>query len=44
MDRDYVTINRDIWDAEAAHWVAMGAQRWALDALIWGNWGRRRPR
>jgi len=39
MARDYVTINRDIWDAEAAHWVAMGAQRWALDALIWGNWG-----
>jgi len=39
MDRDYVTINRDIWDAEAAHWVAMGAQRWALEAPIWGNWG-----
>jgi len=40
MIRDYVAINRDVWDADAKHDVALGEHRWALDAPIWGSWGR----
>ena len=39
MSRDYVTINRDVWDKDAENWVAPGERLWALDRPEWGNWG-----
>lgn len=39
MKRDHVSINRDIWNADAANWVASGRRLWSLDTPEWGNWG-----
>jgi SAM-dependent methyltransferase len=39
MTRDYLSINRDIWNADAANWVAFAKERWNLISPIWGNWG-----
>jgi hypothetical protein len=39
MDRDHVAINRNIWDAEAQHWVATGERLWSTETPVWGNWG-----
>lgn len=39
MDRDYTSINRDIWDAEASFWVEAGERLWTADPPVWGNWG-----
>ena len=39
MDSDYVAINRSIWEDDAANWVAVGEELWALDTPRWGNWG-----
>ena len=39
MERDYVAINREVWEAEAAHWVATGVRLWGLEVPVWGNWG-----
>ena len=36
---DHVSINRDIWDADAENWVEAGKRLWALDTPEWGNWG-----
>lgn len=36
---DHVSINRDVWDADAPNWVAAGERQWAADAPCWGNWG-----
>lgn len=38
MTDDYLTINRDIWNAEAASWVDFARERWDLDPPEWGNW------
>ena len=38
MSKDHVTINRDVWDADAANWVKMGEQHWQMSTPIWGNW------
>lgn len=39
MDRDYVAINRDVWDADAENWAAPGEYAWRTDEPTWGNWG-----
>lgn len=39
MDKDHVTINRDVWNADAANWVDMGERHWRMEAPIWGSWG-----
>ena len=39
MARDHLLINRDLWDADAANWVAVGERLWSLDTPEWGNWG-----
>lgn len=39
MTRDYVSINREIWDADATHWVAAGERLWRAETPEWGNWG-----
>ena len=38
MTRDPVSINRDIWNADAPNWVDLGARLWA-GAPQWGIWG-----
>ena len=39
MTRDYVSINREIWDADATNWVAAGERLWRAETPEWGNWG-----
>lgn len=39
MMRDYLSINRNIWDADAANWVVIGKRLWSLETPEWGNWG-----
>jgi len=38
MARDYVDINRDVWDADAPHEVARAEHSWTRDAPVWGSW------
>ena len=38
MSRDYVTINKDVWNADAENWVRGGARLWASEPQ-WGIWG-----
>ena len=38
MDKDYVAINRDVWNKDASNWVDVGERLWALDTPEWGNW------
>lgn len=40
MSQDYVTINRDVWNADADNWVAVGERLWLLDDPEWGSWGK----
>ncbi|MBW4707060.1 methyltransferase domain-containing protein [Roseobacter sp. YSTF-M11] len=39
MIRDYVSVNRDIWDADAVNWVTVGERLWRAETPEWGNWG-----
>jgi len=39
MNEDYVAINREVWDADAANWIAVGERLWNSDPPVWGNWG-----
>lgn len=39
MTRDYLSINRDIWNADAPNWVDIGERLWSLEAPEWGSWG-----
>lgn len=39
MTRDHLSINRDVWDADAPNWVDLGKWLWALDSPEWGSWG-----
>ncbi|MEX0348909.1 MAG: class I SAM-dependent methyltransferase [Paracoccaceae bacterium] len=39
MKRDYVSVNREVWEADAANWVALGERLWQLKTPEWGNWG-----
>ena len=39
MTKDHVTINRDVWNADADNWVEMGERHWQMTTPIWGSWG-----
>jgi SAM-dependent methyltransferase len=39
MTRDYLTTNRDIWNADAANWVDLANRLWRLETPEWGIWG-----
>ncbi|MBV2360370.1 class I SAM-dependent methyltransferase [Thalassococcus sp. CAU 1522] len=39
MTPDHVAINRDVWDEDAANWVAFGERLWAAQTPEWGSWG-----
>ncbi len=39
MKKDHVSINRDVWNADAPNWVAAGERLWRADPPEWGNWG-----
>lgn len=39
MTPDYLTINKDVWNADAANWADFAAQRWRIAAPEWGTWG-----
>ncbi|MCY6382858.1 class I SAM-dependent methyltransferase [Hoeflea prorocentri] len=39
MTRDYLSINKDIWNADAANWVDFAKSRWSLETPEWGTWG-----
>ena len=38
MTADYLTINRDIWNADAVNWVSLAERLWAMDSPEWGTW------
>ena len=38
MSRDYLSINKDVWNADAANWVEFAHNRWASETPEWGNW------
>lgn len=38
-EKDYVSVNRDVWDADAVNWVEIGEHLWSLDDPVWGSWG-----
>lgn len=38
MNKDHVSINREVWDADAPNWIAQGERLWALDSPVWGDW------
>jgi len=38
MSRDYLSINRDYWNAEAPNWAKGGAWFWSHETPHWGNW------
>ncbi len=39
MERDYVSINREVWDTDAVNWVAAGERLWNAETPVWGSWG-----
>lgn len=39
MTRDYLSINKDVWNEDAANWVEFAEKRWRLDPPEWGTWG-----
>ena len=39
MTRDYVTINKDIWNGEAPFWATIADELWSLETPRWGTWG-----
>ncbi|MFZ7094337.1 class I SAM-dependent methyltransferase [Primorskyibacter sp. 2E233] len=39
MNNDHVSINRGVWNDDAANWVAVGKRLWSLATPEWGNWG-----
>lgn len=38
MTQDYLTINRDIWNADAPNWVEGSRRLWSRETPAWGNW------
>ncbi|MCI5110764.1 MAG: class I SAM-dependent methyltransferase [Marivita sp.] len=38
MTKDYISVNRGVWNADAKNWVALGERLWA-GAPHWGIWG-----
>lgn len=41
MKRDYLHVNKNIWNADAGNWVSFARQQWAQSDPVWGNWGNR---
>lgn len=41
MTDNYLSINRDIWNAEASDWVEFAERQWAMPVPEWGTWGNR---
>lgn len=39
MSRDYLSINKDVWNADAANWIEFAERLWSLDTPEWGSWG-----
>lgn len=39
MRKDYVSINRTVWNDDAANWVDVGKRLWELKDPEWGTWG-----
>jgi ubiquinone/menaquinone biosynthesis C-methylase UbiE len=39
MKRDHVSINRGIWNTDAANRVDVGKRLWSLETPEWGAWG-----
>ncbi|MDW3223941.1 MAG: class I SAM-dependent methyltransferase [Paracoccaceae bacterium] len=39
MTRDYIAINRDVWNDDATNWVDVGERLWTAKEPEWGNWG-----
>lgn len=39
MSRDYVAVNRDIWNDDAPNWAEFADAQWALETPRWGTWG-----
>lgn len=38
MARNYVEINKDVWNADAANWVEFARRQWGLQHPEWGTW------
>ena len=39
MTREYLSINKDVWNEDAANWVDFAQARWRLETPEWGTWG-----
>ena len=39
MTEEYLSTNRDVWNADAANWVGFAKEQWALHNPRWGTWG-----
>lgn len=39
MTPDYLSINRDVWNADAPNWVEPAHRLWGLETPEWGSWG-----
>ena len=39
MTPEYLTINKDVWNADAVNWVEFARERWGFEAPVWGTWG-----
>ncbi len=40
MTRDYLSINKTVWDDDAENWVTTGERLWRATTPEWGNWGQ----
>lgn len=38
MQRDYLSTNREIWNADAANWIDFARRQWRLETPVWGTW------
>lgn len=39
MSRDHLTVNRDVWNADAPNYVPLAERLWGLETPEWGCWG-----
>jgi ubiquinone/menaquinone biosynthesis C-methylase UbiE len=39
MTPDHVSINREVWNADAGNWASLGERLWNVETPVWGNWG-----
>ena len=38
MTKDYVSVNRDVWDRDAPNWVQAAEFAWQSEHVTWGCW------